>query len=356
MSNPHISSGWTSIDDGSDVPVRSTAPSKSTAHDSIVIGSHATETRETKRAGGTQTITEINPHMMQLSAVTGIGLVLLGAAFYFGVLNLRGSVTDMGTTTGVTVTITEQNTFDPASITVPDGSTITFENKNQNPQVLKSENQNSSLFPVQVVFKDSVSVVLDQGKEGTYTYVSETMPKDQKLTIIVQPKELAMPTTETTPGQSATEPENPSLSIPLPFGDSAPAPTMPEPVNVSVAPVNDQASTPSPTFERSPHGAESAVISLGQTNEPVAEPAFTDAPIAINPFTVEAGKKNKNASAVIAQANKKNSALHSGAPLESLRAHKPYRTANTGPENLWILVILSTMGLGITYARSAQKI
>lgn len=348
--------GWTSIDDGSDVPVRQSTPSKSTSSDSIVIGSHATETYERKRGGTMQTVTEIDPRMMRLSAVTGIGLVLLGAAFYFGVLNLRGSLTDSSPSTGVTVTITEQNAFDPASITVPDGGTITFENKNQNPQVLKSENSESSLFPVQVIFKDPVSVVLDQGKEGAYTYVSETMPRDQKLTINVTPLVQNTSATERAPDQVTTAPENPSLTIPLPFGDSAPAPTVPEPVSVSVTPVSENPSKLTPTFERTPHGAESAVISLGQNAGSTEEIGFTDAPIAINPYTVDAGKKNKNSSAVIAETSKKNSALHSGAPLESLRAHKPYRTADTGPKTLWILIVLATMGLGITYARSVRRI
>lgn len=353
MSETRNTSGWTAIDDGSDVPVRSSSASKVKAG-SVVIGSEGVHTHKTTLNGKTEIVTEINPHMMQLSAVTGIGLVLLGAAFYFGIVNLRGSVTTDTTTNpgAVTVTITEQNTFDPAHIDVEEGGSITFENKNQNPQVLKSENPEVSLFPVQVIFKDPISVSIDPGKAGSYTYVSETMPKDQKLTINVTPKSTPV-TTPSAPTEQVSDATNPSLSIPLPFDSTTATPPVTAQESVTLHP-QESTNSVTPTFVSASQGNETAVISLGQGVSQQEDVAFSNTPIAVNPYTVEEGKKNKNTNNIASDAKKKQS-LHSGAPLESLRAHKPYRTASTGPENVWLLLFVAMMGLGVVYARSLQK-
>lgn len=354
MSNTPIHTGWTSIDDGDHVPVRTSAKEQH-QENTIVLGERATETREDRHGGVSHTVTEIQPHMMQLSAVTGIGLVLLGTAFYFGVLNLRGSITE-NAVRGVTVTITEQNTFEPTRITVAEGESITFENRNQNPQVLKSENPDQNLFPVQVIFKDPVSVLIEGGKEGSYTYISETMPRDQKLSIVVVKGSTQSEAPVVTNQPQEQIAQDTSLSIPLPFGDSVGVPSMiPEPISVAPLVQSTTAVVTPALFVNTEHGSESAVISLGQKAEPDAPVAFSDAPIAINPYTVEAGKKNKSASTSIAQSNKKTQSLHSGAPLRELEAHRPARVSETGPANVWILLVLSLMGLGVVYQRTLRR-
>ena len=161
-----------------------------------------------------------NPGAMRLSAFAGIAVVLVIGALYLGINSLRGSLPDT-TGTGATVPITEDGQFTPPNISVTAGGTLTIENKNKDPQVIKAKESGSELFPVQVLFDKPYSFVIPVDVAGVFTYVSETLPNSQQLTITVTPAMEAAATTipNTAPAPDSLPIPDPQAIIPLPFGE-----------------------------------------------------------------------------------------------------------------------------------------
>lgn len=273
--------------------------------------------------------TGVSPHAMQAAAILGIGIVLLLTALYFGIDSLRGSLTgETGNTTAVE--ITTDGHFSPASISVAAGSTLSIENKNKDPQVLKVKS-GRPLFPVQVLFTTPYTFTVPTDAAGTYTYVSETLADTETLTIVVTAS------VESAAAPAGTAQNNvASDQIPLPFGDST----------MSSAPAQQERVEPAISALATEHSSDTAMIDLatGQTD---ADVSLSQNQLPTNPYTVAAAKSGKSQSATIAASAK--AKLHSGAPLSQYR---PRAVTQTGPE-LWLLLFPAMFALCIVYRRCA---
>ncbi len=341
MSDNPLSSGWTNVDD-EQVPVRvasSAAPASQKISASPASVDPQQEHTHHKRA---EASIAPNPGAMRLSAFAGIAIVLIFGALYLGIDSLRGSLTN-DTASGTTVTITADGQFSPSNVSVTAGGTLVLENKNKDPQVIKVRGSGSELFPVQVLFDTPYTFVIPVDVTGVFTYVSETLPDSQQLTITVTPamEATAAPTPDAAsntnslpisdpqavvPIPDTQTPQN-TADIPLPFGESdarVAAQTTEVPVldtSVSVQPT-EQATTITAATE---DGNATEIFSVGASKssaEPTSvQPSGT---IAINPYTVGSAK---NEGSTIAKSAKN---LHSGAPLLQAR-RRPSMNASTGP-------------------------
>lgn len=338
MPSDPIHTGWTNVEDDG------------TAAESIVpvrISSNVQPSVAVHEASN-----QPNPRAMRLSAITGIALVLVGIAFYVGIDNLRGSLTDTGG--GITtVTITADGHFDPASVSLAAGSTLTIENKNENPQVIKVK-EGSELFGSQVIFDQPFTFVIPANVTGSFTYFSETLPDDQTLVITVAPaiEAATAPTENALPPAETSPPE--MNQIPMPFGSGPITPLSPTPTppptgdglpapELSVAPSALQENVP-PVSTDSANGTE--IISVG-SGAPSSEPAtFDQSGIPTNPYTVASGK-GKNDSRAIAAAQKN---LHSGAPLLAMQSRRPRSNASTGP-TVWLALLPAMLGMVLVYRK-----
>lgn len=335
MPDGPLFSGWNSTDDE---PVRASAN---------IGGDPGIDNISISPKAKIQVIRQDNPDLaipssrsMKLSALTGIGLVLIGAAFYFGVMNLRGQ---LSASNSVNVTITSDGWFDPPKIVVHAGDIITIQNSNKDPQVLKVK-EGKELFPVQVIFQTPFTFTVPSGVEGTYTYVSETMPSDRDLTITVETLEASSSSSESTPPSGIASSPDSNPVIPLPFGNgnvelasssSSSAAAVPSTVSTSVGPDNDTLTIALGTSSRS-----SSLSPLDSSNIPT------------NPYTVgnPITKTPTPASTEIAKVKAEEN-LHSGAPLRELRNHTPENVTSTGPEGTWLMVIPSLFGVMLMFRK-----
>lgn len=275
--------------------------------------------------------TGVSPRAMQAAAILGIGIVLLLTALYFGIDSLRGSLTgETGNTTAVE--ITTDGHFSPASISVAAGSTLSIENKNKDPQVLKVKS-GQQLFPVQVLFTTPYTFTVPADAAGTYTYVSETLADTETLTIVVTASVESAAWNGAVSGQSSSIASD---RIPLPFGDST----------MSSAPAQQERVAPAISALATAHSSDTAMIDLA-TGQADTEASLSQNQLPTNPYTVAAAKSGKNQSAKIAASAK--AKLHSGAPLSRYR---PRVVTQTGPE-LWLLLLPAMFSLCIVYRRCA---
>lgn len=198
MTDSPLHSSWNSIEPSDErVPVRG------------AVEPHELPVRRTANVR----VQSLDAGHMHFAALTGIGIVLaLGTIFYFGTDSLRGSLTD-GVST-VNISITEEGTFDPPQVTVQPGDTLVITNDNPDPQVLKSSGT-SDLFVTQLLFDEPFSFEVPTSALGkTYTYVSETLPETESLTIVVaDPAAIATQSSE-----ASSEPQD---IIPLPTESSS---------------------------------------------------------------------------------------------------------------------------------------
>lgn len=319
MGNIDIKSDWNTIDDvGETVPVS----------DGLQTSAPVQKAMENKESAAAKP----HPVGMHLSAFTGIAIVVIAATMYVGVDSLRGSLTDTGGTGTTTITMTADNRFSPSAVSVTAGTTLILENKNANPQVLKAKAA-PELFPTQVLFEKPVTFVIPAGTQGTFTYVSETMPKEELLTITVRP---AM---EAAALQNA---EGTADLPPLPFG--GPLSEIVSSQATSARSGGESLVTVVPATGGSSESAEAVpVISVGGSVSHSTAPAVLEksSDIPENPYTVANAKRSPN----IATTAEK---LHSGAPLLDYPEYRPRTNANTGSE-VWFVLIAAFGALTVAY-------
>ncbi len=351
MSTQDLHAGWVVEEGEQHVPVRSeSGASKNRGADSIVIGGPGHDIQRVQERNPSAPRNDSpNPAMLRLSAILGIGIVIVGAGLYFGFIGtLQGDITNgIGSTT---IVITKDGHFSPSNVTVKRGGTLTIKNENQNPQVMKPKD-GRELFPVQVIFETPYTTTISTTSEGTYTYISETLPESEVLQIVVAPD-----TTIETPANVVASRE--VVDIPLPFGEEVPAKKVVPEAESAMATGNLPApqTTEIPVTIQTEHQNDSAVVSIvtaGKTANDI--PVFESSKIPVNPYTVEEGKK-KSQQVEIATGHKAKEAMHAGAPLQKLKKYKPVHITDTGPAGSWLLFFPAVLGLFFLYQRSLRSI
>ncbi len=320
--NVPLSSGWTNVDDEAPaVRVSEVANDQKQAPIAIPQVIQIPEHVSTKKR---EAAIAPNPGAMRLSAFAGIAIVLVIGTLYVGIDNLRGSLTEENASSA-SITITEDGHFDPASVRVTAGGSLTIENKNSDPQVIKVKEGSNELFPVQVLFEKPYVFAVPSDISGTFTYVSETLPNGEQVEIVVQPAIEASAVIEEPAAIESEPPVENMDAFPLPFG--GPVVAEPEPVPAAPAieesvPITIETTETAHTL----HENTAEEISIGESKtENVA--SFSSGEIPTNPFTVATAGKNGNGGSRIASTVKN---LHSGAPLLQMR-RRPESNASTGP-------------------------
>ncbi len=310
-----------------------------------------------------------------LAAVTGISVVLvLGTVFYLGIDNLRTSLLGQSKQ----VTITALGAFDPATINIQRGETLTIVNNNADPQILKA--QDTELFPSQMLFKDQQKpytfTVPTSAALQSYVYTSETLPSSEKLTITVTdasgtsssaaaslqssdfipiPSDVqtvrssqASTVSNTTPPIDAVDAVNPSTIPPAASSHST--------ISAGYTTAASSQTGPSDQVIRASNGSAVTVLQIQGTHG-AATSLSSSAPssssasvyIPVNPYTV--GRQGLNrTSTIVSQATK--SPLHSGAPLNQYT--QSTTTTASGPEIVWTMI--ATMLLfALVYKQSTRR-
>lgn len=368
MSPSNPLAGWNATDDDVSVPVRSSnAPAAPAADlhamdmthgeaDHIVLRHHAAS---------------VNPASMRLSAFLGVALVLGAIGFHFGFGNIFGDLS--GGATPTVVEITPEGVFSPNTITLSPGDTMMLENKNPDPQVIKSKD-GRELFAVQVLFDTPFTFTVPSNAFGTYTYFSETLPDDKTLTITI--------------AAGATSSSVDSADIPIPFGgeeipipfgnneipipfgnEEIPIPFGNEEIpipfgNGSAGTVSSSSSSFSSSFSSSSsssstttvteHTGGSTTISLGGNRylpRPSSSAPSFRSQIPTNPYTVTTGLETQDRLEAIAAAAKATQEIHAGAPLQEMVKHKPTSVTKTGPEGMLLLVLPAFMGVALLFRK-----
>lgn len=347
MSDNPLSSGWTVDDDA--VPVRVSAADTSSHQETptlATVPAVPVAIPEAYQKRPEATIAP-NPGAMRLSAFSGIAVVLVLGTLYLGIDNLRGSLTDGNTT--ATVTITEDKHFSPTSLTVVAGGTLTFENKNKEPQVIKVKEGNE-LFPTQVLFEKPYSFVVPTDVTGVFTYISETLPEGEQVVITVTPsiEASAVPESSSAPAE-ALPPIEDMNDFPLPFGGAVEAQPEPAPETPAIETSIQAPAQEAPVLEEKPaapthdNTPEDISVGSGGSNEAAI---FDSSAIPTNPFTVGTAKDRGHAGSTIASTAKN---LHKGAPLLVMRS-RPRANAETG-NKLWLALIPALVLMALAYRR-----
>lgn len=320
---------------------------------------------------------------MHLAALTGIGIVLaLGAVFYIGTDSLRGSLTDRVTTTNVT--ITAEGKFDPPQVRIRPGEELVITNENPDPQVLKPVGP-SDLFVTQLLFDEPFSVQIPQSAMGkTFTYVSETLPETESLTIsVVDPSD--------TPPVASSEPAD---IIPLPPQTTVSS----EP---SVVPSSEASSASSESSQSSipvvqappPRTGQPLVVTLISSSIPKTTVHNTGAPTTFslrpaasassssslpsisgngeklpsNPYTI-GNRQEAERLGLLPKSNTSSSSaaktLHAGANLRritepvrqpAVTIKRPTKNAETGPGPSLLIVSVLALGMMALQCRNSTK-
>ncbi len=339
--------GWHSTDDEVPVPVRTSAPAPKKEVPITQINESPVQHVAPPHVTLKHAVVEApDPKSMRLAAALGMSIVLGAAAFYFGVGSLRGDLT--GTDSTTTVTITAEGTFSPATLTVHPGDTVTIENKNADPQVLKPKN-NRTLFPVQVIFQDPYTFSVAADAVGPYIYISETLPEELTLTFNVEAGAVA-----TSSSVASTDSD---FDIPLPFAEQTlpvAKPTASSSSSVAVA-IQTSSSSSSSSVSSAPaatvHSGETATIDLGGAKSSSSQAAMGGGNIPTNPYTVKDGLAKQQQNLIAKQT--KQETLHSGAPLLQKKTHTPKRVTETGPEGALLLLIPALLGVTFVYRKIA---
>lgn len=333
MSLDSIRAGWTATDEGEDIPVRSGLMKADAPTPAPVVSlMHEAQKKRTHTGAA-------DPRLMHLSAVIGIGGVLLAAAFYFGFLNIQGLLTgSIVTPQTQTVTITAAGEFDPTSVTVYPGESVVFKNDNADPQVLKSKDDRE-IFPVQVLFEDPYTTTVPADANGTYVYFSETLPEDKTLTISVAAQAVA----------SSTAPISEEQNIEIPI------PPMIEPSALPIMLTSSVSSSVDTVSVSSGNGqGENTVINLrGETASSAGSVTFDTSKVPVNPYTVASGGRS-SASTNIAKNVAVKSTLHSGAPAE-ITKHTPRVITESGPSDILMLLGAAFALFGVVYQTAMKR-
>ncbi len=285
-----------------------------------------------------------NPRAMRLAAFTGIAVVLAGAAFYFGVDSLRGTLTDGGST-GATVTITADGQFTPVAVNARPGDSVTIENANKDPQVLKSKD-GRDLFPVQVIFTTPYTFTVPSNAQGTYVYFSETLPDDRTLTFTIETATAASSASsssasaEASPSVSVTVPSDSgggTVSIPLPFG----------------TPVQESSSSSAPSAIVVQQSDETALISLKEQASSSSSPSFETNDVPTNPYTVGTQAERPKTTDIAGDA-KQTQQLRSGAPIRQLQKYAPRKVPDTGPAGMALVFLPALLGVVLMYRKKQE--
>lgn len=326
--------GWHSTDDEVAVPVRSSHEPKAAAPAPVAGPAHDIGHREEPHVTITANHTPPpNPRAMTLSAVLGVMLAIGGVVSYLGLdsitggLNLTGDLMGGSASEPVMLTITEDGNFRPNSIEIRPGQTVTIENRNADPQVIKSKT-GRDLFPVQVIFDEPYSFTIPDDAEGTYVYHSETLPEDRIVTFTVA---TASAQTVAVSSSSATN------IIPLPFGG--------DPIQSGVT--SSRASSVSVAVRPTEHSGGSATISLGGSSSSAESTEGGSAVIPTNPYTVTNGQQQEVLlpAAAIASSAETQETLHGGAPIRELINHTPKRVTETGPAGVLLFFVPALAGV-----------
>lgn len=339
MSPDNHLTGWHSTDDEVSVPVRSSSAPAAPAADGYSMDiTHGEADHIVLRHQGAS----LNPASMRLSAFLGVALVLGAIGFHFGFGNIFGDLT--GGNSGTLVEITPEGAFSPDTISLSPGDTLTLENKNPDPQVIKSKD-GRELFAVQVLFDTPFTFTVPAEASGTYTYFSETLPDDKTLTITIT----------TDAASSSVDP----LDVPLPFSNEK----IPIPFGSNEIPIpfdggtvsSASSSSPTVTVQRTEHEGGSATISLGgnlymDRRPSSSAPSFTSQ-VPTNPYTVTTGLEKQDRLEAIAAAAKATQEIHAGAPLQEMVKHKPTSVTKTGPGGMLVLIIPAFMGVAILFRK-----
>ncbi len=335
--------GWHSVDDApAPVPVRVNTKAPTESETTPVV---KTTTVTTTVQNG-DTAVRPDPRSMQLSAATGIVIVLAAMVSYFGIDTLKGVL--VGENANVTtVTITEDGHFSPATVSLAGGATLTIENKNKDPQVLKIQS-GKELFPVQVLFEKPFSFAVPADAAGNFIYFSETLSDTETLSITVTPALEAQAQSSSVATQQ-TQSSVASNEIPLPFGSGPLTPVTSSSssvssVTISLSPaINNNASGNS-----SGESNETQEFSLGGTDSGASE-TFQPSAIPNNPYTVGSDTTIRQRVSVETYNGEQ---LHSGAPLNQYR---PVTVTKTGPD-MWLLALMpALLGVVFVYRRMAQQ-
>ncbi len=337
---------------------------------------------------------EIHSRSMSAAAMLGIAIVLMGIGLYVGIGSIRGDVGNNQAAGPVTITITQQGTFDPTSVNVAAGQTVTITNANANPQVVKSTDPSRVLFPAKVIFSTPVTVTIPSSANGVYTYTSETLPTSQTLTFTVSTATpIPFGTTTSTPGSASSDTPIPfgqtasNYEIPIPFGRPSSATSS---AGSTVSSTSSSSSQTNTTSSASSAGTTSSVTITGTSSSAgtvtvsvldsggrtqlgggvttgggyrgasaYTQPNYTaPAALPVNPYTVGTAT-TQAATAAQNQSAQKNVAttangLHSGAPLQQLSQHRPKSVSGTGPENMLLLFLPALLGVMMLYGRKMK--
>ncbi len=293
---------------------------------------------------------------MRLSAIAGVAIVSVGAAFYFGVSSLKGQLAASGSPKESSVSITTDGQFSPANVSVRPGDTLKLLNANKDPQVLKVKTGSRELFPVQVLFDTPFTFTVPANAQGTYIYASETLPDDRTLTIQVTPTVesaaassiASSATNQAIAGSASSSVESsvPTSEIPLPFAEAPVAPVVTESSASSVS-----SSAASVDLQ---YSGDTAVISLpGGSSSSSSAPSLQTNNIPTNPYTVGTLGEYPLANKSIAETAKVTEQLHSGAPIKQLQKHVPKKVTSTGADSL--LVFLPALLLLVVLFRRSLR-
>lgn len=329
-----------------------------------------------------------NARSMQLAALTGVGIVLIVAAFGFGVLNIRGDLASSDPPPVSDIVMTTEGRFEPTTINVAAGARLLIENKYATAQAIKFKTQRS-LFMPQVLFSgESYTALIPSDARGAYVLYAEGLPDTEIVTInVTQPMELGTDAATPIPfGTSSSSDRTPipfgetidnrdtpipfgtssssSRSTPIPFGDVQPSSSAiaSSQSSISSSPAQTNSSSPSASTTAPidvPNtgalgGGGSPVFSIPRTEAERSLPVFTTNALPINPFTVVQSEKEEKRSALLAKQAKNKQQLHSGAPLAALRSHPPQKTAETGPAGIATIFIIAFVGVAVMYRYSER--
>ncbi len=329
MPNDAIHTGWTTTDE-TPVPVRvgSTPPP---AADPLPISPIATQRAKTQGTIGP--VTTESQMGLWLSALAGMGIVVIISIFAIGMDTLRGSLSGDESNTQ-TVTITPDGHFSPATLSIPQGALLTIENKSTDPQVLKVK-EGPELFPVQVLFDTPFAFSVPPTALGTYMYFSETLPDDRTLIITVTKAIETQPT--------ALAPD--AALFPIPFADSLQPIDTPakEPASLSVE--------QEPLKQGDTNGDAPVLIELGANSEAGEIETLGQNAIAVNPYTVGSEASKKMSEDIAGKSAK----LHSGAPLLDNPRYHPRSNTSTGPVAWGVCVGAMLLFLAAYKARGWQS-
>ncbi len=264
------------------------------------------------------------------AAMAGIMLVVgLGLSFYGSSTMFTGQSVPLEKETAQHSSIANEvritnDSFEPSTITVAPGDTITWNNNSDIPHILTSDTLETidGLMATSPIFTGStLSITIKHNaKPGTYTYISQTSALSGAIVVVEAthtPSSKTAMAVMTSSSSSSVSSEASSLS------SAAVIPSSQSALGEQNAP--------------SPFGAQ--VIGT--------QPPMGMGAVPRNPYTagvVQQTPPTKTPSSVRSTPSSATS-LHKGAPLDELpvTTHKPIRQPGSGPAESGVLFVLSVM-------------